>query len=111
MARADAMRDLIRRWESSGLSQRAFAEQEGVTSSTFQYWRRRVLRERGRKARSERARPVPLSPVRIIPDAARAPESSSPAFELRTPGGLAVRVPVGFDERELVRLLEVVAGC
>lgn len=109
-ARAAEMAALIERWEESGLSQRVFAEQEGVAYSAFQYWRRRLLELSRKKTRGERAAPVQLSPVRIIPDAPRATPSAG-AFELRTPTGLAVSVPVGFDERELRRLLETVSGC
>lgn len=107
--RAAEMAALIERWESSGLSQRVFAEQEGVAYSAFQYWRRRLRQPARAKKRRERAAPVQLSPMRIIPDAPRAAESA--AFELRTPSGLAVSVPVGFDEHELRRLLDAVSAC
>ena len=109
MSRAVEMQDLIKRWEVSGLSQRAFAEQEGVAYSKLLYWRRRLQQRARVKKRSERAAPVQLSPVRIIPDAPCA--TTAAAFELRTAAGLTVSVPAGFDERELSRLLEVVAAC
>jgi len=110
MSRAVEMQDLITRWEASGLTQRVFAEQEGVAYSAFQYWRRQLRRPRRvKKLVGERAAPLQLTPVRIIPDAPRAAPSAS--FELRTPSGLAVSVPVGFDEHELVRLLGALSGC
>ena len=50
---------------------------------------------------------VQLDPVRIIPERVRAPS----AFEVRTSGGMTLSVPAGFDEFELRRLLDVLAGC
>lgn len=109
MSRADEMQDLMMRWECSSLTQRAFAEREGLTYSAFQYWRRRLLREPLEPAPRERAAPVQLSPVRIIPDAR--PARATAAFELRTPHGLTLSVPAGFDEHELRRLLVAVGAC
>jgi hypothetical protein len=100
MSRAAEMRGLIKRWEASGLSQRAFTEQEDVSYSAFQYWRRRL-----RDMPSGEA--VQLDPVRIIPERVLAPS----AFEVRTSGGMTLSVPAGFDEFELRRLLDVLAGC
>ncbi len=112
MSRADEMQDLITRWEASDLTQRAFTEREGVAYSAFQYWRRR-LRQAPQAPqatkRRERAAPVQLSPVRIIPDPR--PARATAAFELRTPHGLTLSVPAGFDEDALRRLLDVLAAC
>ena len=58
MSQAKEMQDLIRHRKGSGLAQRAFAEQEGVSYSAFQWWRRRVLQS-GRGARP----PVGAAPV------------------------------------------------
>ena len=107
MSRAEVMQELIARWERSGLSQREFAEQEGVAYSQLLYWRRRLKGFPDRKRAKRRAEPAELAPVRIIPDAPRTTE----AFELRMSGGLAVSVPPGFDESELRRLLDVLSGC
>jgi len=106
MSRAERMQELITRWESSGLSQRAFAKQEGISYSRLLYWRRRLASRRRESARTG-DEPVRLDPVRIVPDPARV----ATAFELRTARGLSIAVPTGFDEDELRRLLEVVTGC
>ena len=103
MTRAKEMQDLIRRWEGSGLAQRAFAEREGVSYSAFQYWRRRVLRSGSSARRPAAAASLELAPVRVVPD--RAPRAAG--FELRTPSGHAVSVPAGVDGAELARLLDV----
>lgn len=81
MSQAKEMQDLIHRWEGSGLPQRAFAQQEGVSYSAFQYWRRQVLRSGRDAGRSAAAAMVELAPVRVVPD--RAPRAKG--FELRTP--------------------------
>lgn len=107
MSGAVEMQELLERWEHSGQSQRAFADQEGVSYSQFLYWRRRLRQAPVVKRRKRRAAPVVLTPVRIIPDA----RLSTAGFELRTPGGLTVSVPPGFDELELRRLLDSLVGC
>ena len=105
MSRTVEMQRLMKRWEASGLSQREFTEQEDVSYSAFQYWRRRLRAP----AASKRAAPasVQLDPVRIIADRPR----TSSAFELHTSSGLTLSVPSNFDELELRRLLDVLAGC
>jgi len=106
MSRADEMRELMARWKASGMTQRAFAEKEGVTYSRFQYWRRRLGGKASGKP-AKRAPPVHLDPVRIVPD----PSVATSVFELRTARGLSIGVPAGFDEGELRRLLDVIAAC
>ena len=101
MSRAAEMQELITGWESSGLSQRAFAQQAGVSYSAFQYWRRRLRKSAPGES------PARLAPVRIVADEPR----PSPAFALRTARGLTLSVPVDFDEDGLRRLLDVLTGC
>jgi hypothetical protein len=43
MGNADEMRELLSRWEISGVIQRAFAEQEGVPHSTSATWHQRTV--------------------------------------------------------------------
>jgi transposase-like protein len=50
MRSAEEMGELLSRWESSGLTERAFAEQEGVPYSTLVYWRRRLKLDEERSA-------------------------------------------------------------
>jgi hypothetical protein len=53
---------LVRRWETSGETRRAFVQRHGVTLSCFDYWRRQVLDGR----QDERA--VGFAPVRVVTD-------------------------------------------
>jgi len=109
MSHASEMQDLVDRWQVSGLTQRAFANQEGMAYSRFQYWRRRVLEAERRKPAKRLAAPIQLDLVRVVPDAE--PARSALPFELHTSSGLSLSVPVGFDELELHRLLDVLAAC
>jgi len=103
------MQELMDRWKASGLTQRAFAKQEGMAYSRFQYWRRRALEASRRKPAKRLAAPVQFDAVRVAPDA-EAP-CPSVTFELRTSSGLPLTVPAGFDELELRRLLGVLVAC
>ena len=60
----DRMLALVRRWETSGETRRAFAQRHGVTLSCFDYWRRQAL-----DARQEQ--PVGFAPVRVMSEEAR----------------------------------------
>jgi hypothetical protein len=53
---------LVRPWETSGQTRRAFVQRHGVTLSCFDYWRRQVLDAR----RDGRA--VAFAPVRVVAD-------------------------------------------
>jgi hypothetical protein len=96
---------VIDRWETSGLSQKAFAEKEKIPYTTLLYWRRRLGKTTRGRVRKPAA--MTLAPVRIVPDGPR----SGRAFELRTSSGLSISVPHGFDEAELRRLLAALSSC
>ncbi len=104
MRRAEEMSEVLARYEASGLTQKAFAEREGVPYTTLMYWRRRL-----RTGSAKEAKPAPamLAPVTIVPDRPRGRGS----FEVRTAGGAVVTVPPGFDEGELRRLLGALSTC
>lgn len=102
MHTAAEMRNLIEAWESSELTQREFAEQEGVSYTAFQYWRRR-LKE---LAEEEEPDVVPLLVVDSTEDRLR-PER----IEIRVDPDVSISVPPGFNEVELRRVLAVVRAC
>ena len=104
MKRADEMRSVFARHEESGLSLKAFGEREGISYTTLQYWRRKLS--------GKMTSPVPaaLARVRVVPDAPEVERRSS-AFDVWLSNGISVEVPAGFDERELRRLVEVLATC
>jgi transposase len=103
--------DLMRRWQHSRLSVRAFCARYGLTQASFYFWRR-VLRERGllhvQPTRSLAAPPTspPAAFVKLTLDA---DSPSTTAVELVLSDRRRLRVHPGFDPAtllQLVRLLE-----
>ena len=96
-------------WPSSGLGQRAYCQQQGLSFSAFRYWRNRV--------KEELAVPTPaFVPVVVEPPAeARVPVMasvpSSPGrgagIEIRLARGRTVVVAPEFDEALLARVIRV----
>ena len=85
-------RDMLRLWQSSGQTIRAFCHAQRLSEPSFYAWRRRI---------SERAQPA-FVPVRVTPT----PSTSIP-LELIIASGRVVRVPPGFDSDTLRQLIAV----
>jgi hypothetical protein len=87
-------------WSSSGLSQRRFCEERGISFSTFCYWRRRL---RG----DNEVESPPFIPVEV-----RSPPQSSHAsqYEVRLEDGVRIRVPFDFERESLIRLIGLLRG-
>jgi transposase-like protein len=84
----------IKAWRRSGLTVAAFARREGVDEQRLRRWRSRV---------SEDQDDVALVPVDIV---------TRPAASVEVVvGAVVIRVPPGFDEATLRRVLEVVTTC
>lgn len=94
-------RKVIQEWRGSGLSQRRFCEDRGISFSSFCYWRRR-LREEGEGESSS-----PFIPVEIRP-LARSPYPTP--YEVRLESGIRIRVPFDFDSDSLLRLIGLLQG-
>jgi hypothetical protein len=103
--RRTAMFDLVRRWQQSGTTARAFAQEHGVTAWTLYYWRERLVnQERPARRRRVRVRPkktTTLVPVRIVPD------GPGGALELILTTGDRLRVPVDVSVETLRRVVTV----
>jgi hypothetical protein len=90
---------MMRLWRSSGLSVRAFCEEQGFSQPSFYAWRR-TLAERDAAA-------VPFVPVSLAPEP-QAPSKAdglAGAVELVLNDGRRLRVVPGFDAPTLKRLL------
>ena len=107
MARSQAKRrvrseveigEIVEAYESSGLTQAAFARSHKVALSSLSYWIRKV-----RGGWKQRPEPAALVPVRVVGSVM--PVSR---FEVQLANDRVVRVPAGFDGDELRRLLSVV---
>jgi transposase len=85
----------VARWQRSGLTAKAFAAQAGLSAQSLSFWKWKLSRE-GR----ERSLPtfVELSAPAL---------SSSSMLEVVVHADVTVRVPVGFDEETLTRVLRV----
>ena len=110
MNRAEEMRKLFGRWRSSGLSLLAFGKQEGVAYSRLLYWRRKLGDDIARRKRTAAPAPPELGPVRIVPEESATDTLPEP-FDVWLANGISLQVTLGFDERELRRLVVVLATC
>jgi uncharacterized phosphosugar-binding protein len=91
---------LVREWQASERSQKAFAKRKGIAVTTLSWWSCRLRRE----AQERRV----LVPVDVVADA----PAVSGEFRVEVAGGRAVFVPASFDAaalRRLVSALESVA--
>ncbi|WP_086134638.1 IS66 family insertion sequence element accessory protein TnpA [Methylocaldum sp. SAD2] len=98
-------------WQSSGLSQRAYCQQPGLSFSAFGYWRSRV--------KDSATSPAPaFVPVRVetaAREASGVTETPIPihadtgsSVEIRLAHGRTIRVQPGFDEALLARVIRVI---
>lgn len=97
------MEEVVRRYRRSGLTQEAFALQEGMSVWTLRNWCRRVGSSR---AVSQKTTPE-LVEVRK-PLASAGPERSrSRDYRIEWPDGTALVVPAGFELGEVGPLIEM----
>ena len=90
-------RRVLRQWRGSGLSVRAFCEEQGLSEPSFYAWRR-ALAERDAAA-------VPFVSVRVTPEPTTTSDSSAGALELVVGANRRLRIGPGFDALTLTRLL------
>jgi transposase len=90
-------RRVMRQWRGSGLSVRAFCEEQGLSEPCFYAWRRTLA------ARDAAA--VRFVPVQVASEPTTAADGSAGALELVVGAGRRLRVGPGFDGPTLVRLL------
>lgn len=72
----------------SGLSIKAFCQQQSLSEPSFHAWKRK-LREQ-----SQLQQPIPLTPVRVISghDQAGIPQRRDPDVQIRLPSGIVVEL-------------------
>jgi hypothetical protein len=90
----------VSRWERSGLSARAFAEREGVSSRTL-YWWSSALRRGTRAQRGS----TTIAPIEIA-----LPRSEPRGLVEVAVGGAVVRVPSGTDVEYVAELVRRIAS-
>lgn len=52
---------LIRKWEASGQTQKSILDKEGISKSTFGYWRKKYLKEKAQPKSKEKFIPVKIA--------------------------------------------------
>jgi transposase len=106
--RADHWRALIAAWPRSGLTQRAYCEQERVSVNTFAWWKHRLAENNSHRPAAARFMAVQ---VRDAPDDAS--KDSHPAIEIILLNGIHVRLGSSCNEQFLTRVLETLQsqGC
>jgi len=95
MDRADVWRERVNAFAQSGLPIRKFCEGQGISTTTFYKWRRRLGTDgKGR-----------VAPVLEFVEVGSG--RKQPSVELVTKSGVVVRVGDNFDKSTLVRVLDV----
>jgi hypothetical protein len=107
-ASREEWRKRVERWKDSGLTAEQYASELGINAKTLQFWKyklrtteplsRRPPKRSTRERRSGALPVVELAPVMTM---------SGATFELELGGGRRLRIPGGFDEVSLERLLAV----
>jgi len=90
-------RQLIERWQSSDLSDAAFARRERVSIRQLRRWRDLFA--------GEPTEGLEFAPV-VIREPAYRERPTMAAFVVEVRGGCSIRVAAGFDATELRRLIE-----
>lgn len=101
------------RWQSSGLTTQAFAEEAGLNAATLSYWKYRLRRDQreraGKTAAPKRGTSLAKFARATFVEATPALGTSALAsLEIVLRDDITVRVPIGFDEDTLARVLRIV---
>lgn len=113
MAKTQAIwRERVARWRESGKSIEEFAEREGVKLASLKWWRWRL---EGAREKTAASAPPARNATFVEVEAGAAVTKPAPVverscFEVVLGNGRIVRVPAGFVDSELARVLAVAEG-
>jgi len=100
---------IVGKYAESGLTQRVFAREAGMSVSTLQYWLRRKARMGTKGNRREAGSARTLSKVSLLEveldGGAGGERIGREGYEIEWAGGTRLRLPSGFPEEEVRRLL------
>lgn len=88
-------KERVAQWRNSGLSQRAFAENQGYAQRQLNYWVRRLG--------------APVVQPALLPVSIAAPVNAAPAVSLRSPSGWIVTLPPTLPTSWVAALLRELA--
>jgi hypothetical protein len=94
----------VKKLGESGLTLGEFAKREKVNAGTLSFWKWKLARREGGRARGSRVEPLKFVELTAATPSAAAPV---PSFEVVLRSGRTVRVPGGFDAAALARLVNV----
>jgi transposase-like protein len=98
--------ELVERWGSSGLTGAEFARRSGINAGTLSYWKWQLGRE-ARKSGLARRSTADKRAAAFVEVMATLPAAAGDQLEVVIDGKTVVRVPSGFDDETLRRLLAV----
>ncbi|MBY0292061.1 MAG: hypothetical protein K2W92_02090 [Alphaproteobacteria bacterium] len=107
---------LIEEWRQSGLSQRKFCTQAGVSYSSYKYWNSRLGQPKVKKSGQGYFVPVLVeeaenpSPLESKDHADSIRDGESPCLEILFEGGERIAIGRGFDVVTLRRVIDVMRG-
>ncbi len=96
--------DLVDRQAESGLSVRAFCEQEGVSEKSLYFWRRELPRRKRRKRQFARGKSSTTTAIDFIPVQV---SGLAAGMELVHPLGYQIRIDGRVDPVMLRQLLDI----
>ena len=100
----------VERWQDSGLTAKEFAAELEVSPNSLTFWKWKLSRERSTQAdtSSKTLKPVAKAAepkfLQLVPTQ-RGEAAEAVPLEVVIRGDITVRVPPGFDEHTLTRLL------
>lgn len=98
-ARLAAISEVVSQWRESGKSQASYCRDVGIASVTLGRWLRQV----------EAAKASDVDEPVLVELGAHAIASES-IFEVVLPAGVRLRVPAGFRDGDLTRLLSIISA-
>jgi|GEM_PF-272798 len=96
-------REHYRSWQASGLSQRSYCAQAGLSYPSFDHWRRRA-RELTRDAVPSADTSATQRKLTLVPANLSAPADNG-GIELRSPGGWRITLPMTLGQEAIAQLL------
>ena len=112
LAKKQFWRNMIRKWEQSKKSARAFCIERGLVATKFYCWRRTIAKHNATYAASRRCDNSSDQVPAFVPVGVKPPAASG-TLEVVVGSGRVIRMPTEFDASALRRLLAVVEapGC
>lgn len=100
--------------QRSGLSAKAFCEQQGISAPSFYAWRRKIQKRNSRVRQTRTADQDCMVPVNIVDIRSRSNHDETGAMssiEIVTPTGFTLRVDQAMLPQRIAALLDLIERC